>query len=110
MKRAIRNEDAECIRVLLSYGADLEISTSLYSDDSPMQFAIKHCPSNHLIFKLLEFWLELHQDEHPSKFREACNSLIRTADEHHKTAISDALAPRTPPDVYDRIVNASLRA
>lgn len=78
--------------------------------DTPLTFAIKFCQNPKLLFKLLEYWLEQHQEEHPTKFREACKALLDVAQHHLRDDVVEILRTLNAADIYDKLMAAATRA
>ena len=72
-----------------------------------MVYAIKHLKKLSLLLKLLEFWVEQHQDDPSSTFWNYCGELLTTAKQHNRTPIDAILESRSVMQISEALAQAA---
>ena len=78
-------------------------------EETAIIFAVKYTQRLALFLKILQFWLELHKDDHPGQFKRICAELYqhaRVRQDGVGEAISAILEARSAAEIYGRLVEA----
>lgn len=121
LKRGIRNDDVEAIRILLrplSEGggeADPEVGSGATGltkipqqglgqiDETPLVFAIKHGRNDRVVLKFLDLWLQRHQDDHPAQFKRGCDAILKMAKDYNKGYVGDIMGSKNANTIFEHL-------